>query len=90
MTESMICEGCGTPLSDCGSVGFACLNESCSYELDLAIAWLKEQKERELAYYREQLEIIQEKLVWIEREYKLTKDIIKMIEQETIVSIKPN
>ena len=47
MTESMICEGCGTPLSDCGSVGFACLNESCSYELDLAIAWLKEQKERE-------------------------------------------
>ena len=49
---------------------------------------IKEQKERELAYYREQLEIITEKLVWIEREYKLTKDIIKMIEQETIVSIK--
>jgi 5-bromo-4-chloroindolyl phosphate hydrolysis protein len=49
---------------------------------------IKEQKERELAYYREQLEIIHEKLVWIEREYKLTKDIIKMIEQETIVSIK--
>lgn len=47
MTESMICKGCGTPLSDCGSVGFACLNESCTYELDLAIAWLKEQKERE-------------------------------------------
>ena len=46
---------------------------------------IKEQKERELAYYREQLEIIHEKLVWIEREYKLTKDIIKMIEQETIV-----
>ena len=51
---------------------------------------IKEQKERELAYYREQLQIIQEKLVWIEREYKLTKDIIKMIEQETVVSIKPN
>ena len=33
---------------------------------------IKEQKERELAYYREQLEIIREKLVWIEREYKLT------------------
>jgi hypothetical protein len=49
---------------------------------------IKEQKEKELAYYREQLEIITEKLVWIEREYKLTKDIIKMIEQETIVSIK--
>ena len=51
---------------------------------------IKEQKERELAYYREQLELIQEKLIWIEREYKLTKDIIKMIEQETVVAIKPN
>jgi hypothetical protein len=48
---------------------------------------IKEQKEKELAYYREQLEIISEKLIWIEREYKLTKDIIKMIEQETVVSI---
>ena len=51
---------------------------------------IKEQKERELAYYREQLEIIHEKLVWIEREYKLTKDIIKMIEQESVVTIKQN
>ena len=49
---------------------------------------IKEQKERELAYYREQLEIITEKLIWIEREYKLTKDIIKMIEQESVVAIK--
>jgi len=49
---------------------------------------IKEQKEKQLAYYREQLEIIHEKLLWIEREYKLTKDIIKMIEQETVVSIK--
>ena len=49
---------------------------------------IKEQKEKELAYYREQLENITEKLIWIEREYKLTKDIIKMIEQETVVSIK--
>jgi len=51
---------------------------------------IKEQKEKELAYYREQLEIITEKLIWIEREYKLTKDIIKMIEQESVVAIKPN
>lgn len=51
---------------------------------------IKEQKEKELAYYREQLEIIHEKLIWIEREYKLTKDIIKMIEQEAIVAIKSN
>ena len=47
MTDILLCKGCDTPLSDCGSVGFACLNKSCSYELDLAIAWLKEQKERE-------------------------------------------
>ena len=51
---------------------------------------IKEQKERELAYYREQLEIITEKLIWIEREYRLTKDIIKMIEQESVVTIKSN
>jgi hypothetical protein len=51
---------------------------------------IKEQKEKELAYYREQLEIIHEKLVWIEREYRLTKDIIKMIEQESVVTIKQN
>jgi 5-bromo-4-chloroindolyl phosphate hydrolysis protein len=50
---------------------------------------IKEQKERELAYYREQLEIIHQKLIWIEREYKLTKDIIKMIEQESIVQLMP-
>ena len=50
---------------------------------------IKEQKERELAYYREQLEIIREKLIWIEREYKLTKDIIKMIEQESVVQLIP-
>jgi len=50
---------------------------------------IKEQKERELAYYREQLEIIHQKLVWIEREYKLTKDIIKMIEQESVVQLIP-
>ena len=48
---------------------------------------IKEQKERELAYYREQLEIIHQKLVWIEREYKLTKDIIKMIEEAKITIV---
>ena len=50
---------------------------------------IKEQKERELAYYREQLEIIHQKLVWIEREYRLTKDIIKMIDQESVVQLMP-
>lgn len=47
MSEGLLCKGCDTPLSDCGPVGFACLNKSCSYELDRAIAWLNENKERE-------------------------------------------
>jgi hypothetical protein len=47
MSDDLLCKGCDTPLSDCGPVGFACLNKSCSYELDRAITWLKENKERE-------------------------------------------
>ena len=47
MSDDLLCKGCDTPLSDCGPVGFACLNKSCSYELDLAIAWLKKDRERE-------------------------------------------
>jgi len=46
MSDNLLCKGCDTPLSDCGFAGFACLNESCSYELDLAMAWLREEKER--------------------------------------------
>jgi len=47
MPDTLLCEGCDTPLSDCGPVGFACLNKSCSYEQDLVRAWLKQTKERE-------------------------------------------
>ena len=47
MSDDLLCKGCETPLSDCGPVGFACLNKSCSYELDRAMAWLKENRERE-------------------------------------------
>ena len=46
MSDSILCKGCDTPLSDCGPVGFVCLKESCSYELDLAMTWLKEGMER--------------------------------------------
>jgi hypothetical protein len=46
MTEELLCKGCDTPLSDCGSVGFSCLNKSCSYELDMVRAWMKQTKER--------------------------------------------
>jgi hypothetical protein len=49
---------------------------------------LKEQKERELKFYKEKMFELQEKMMWLEREVKLTKDIIKMIEDETITNIE--
>jgi len=49
---------------------------------------LKEQKERELKFYKEKMLELQEKMIWLEREVKLTKDIIKMIEDETITNLE--
>lgn len=49
---------------------------------------LKEQKESELKFYKEKMFELQEKMMWLEREVKLTKDIIKMIEDESIKSIE--
>lgn len=48
---------------------------------------LKEQKEKELAFYKEKMSELQDKMLWLEREIKLTKDIIKMIEEERIKNI---
>ena len=50
---------------------------------------LKEQKEKELAFYKEKMVELQDKMLWLEREIKLTKDIIKMIEEERIKNITP-
>jgi hypothetical protein len=44
----------------------------------------KELKEKELAFYKEKITKLQDKMLWLEREIKLTKDIIKMIEEERI------
>jgi len=49
---------------------------------------LKEQKEQELKFYKEKMLELQEKMMWLDREIKLTKDIIKMIEDESIKSIE--
>lgn len=49
---------------------------------------LKEQKERELAFYKEKLAELQEKMYWVERELRLTKDIIKMIQEEKLTNIE--
>ena len=51
---------------------------------------LKEHKEKELAFYREKMAELQEKMYWLERDLTLTKDIIKMIEQEKIQNISEN
>ena len=48
---------------------------------------LKEQKEKELAFYKEKLEELQGKVYWIERDIALTKNIIKMIEEERIKNL---
>jgi len=45
---------------------------------------LKERKEKELAFYKEKLIEIQEKLYWIENELEVTKYIIKIIEEENL------
>ena len=49
---------------------------------------LKEQKEQELKFYKEKMLELQEKMMWLDREIKLTKDIIKMIEDETITNLE--
>lgn len=44
-------------------------------------------KEKELEFYREQLLDIQRKIGFLELDLKLTKQIIDMIEEESVVSI---
>lgn len=49
---------------------------------------MKEQKEKELLFYREKLEELREKVYWLERDISLTKNIIRMIEEEKVKEIK--
>ena len=44
-------------------------------------------KEKELLYYREQLEEIQRKIPFLETDLNITKQIISMIEQEKIIEV---
>ncbi len=44
-------------------------------------------KEKELLYYKEQLEEIQRKIVFLETDLNITKQIISLIEQEKIIEI---
>lgn len=47
LEKDYVCGGCGEQLSDCGPVGYSCLNKDCNYELEQALKWMKKQKERE-------------------------------------------
>jgi len=44
-------------------------------------------KEKELLYYREQLEEIQRKIAFLETDLNITKKIISLIEQEKIIEV---
>ena len=49
---------------------------------------MKEQKEKELLFYKEKLEELRNKVYWLERDITLTKNIIRMIEEEKLKEIK--
>jgi hypothetical protein len=48
---------------------------------------MKEQKEKELLFYKEKLLELQDKLYWLERDLTLTKNIIRMIEEDKVKTI---
>jgi hypothetical protein len=48
----------------------------------------KARKEKELAFYNEQLKELQAKMYWVKKEIDLTTDIIDMIEKEKVMDIQ--
>jgi len=44
----------------------------------------KEQKEKELEFYRKKLKEIEERMYWLNRDLEVTNIIIEMIETETV------
>jgi hypothetical protein len=48
----------------------------------------KARKEKELAFYNEQLKELQGKMFWVQKEIDLTTDIIDMIEREKMMDIR--
>lgn len=51
---------------------------------------MKEQKEKELLFYKEKLIELQDKLFWLERDLTLTKNIIRMIEDDKVKNLSEN
>lgn len=50
----------------------------------------KARKEQELKYYQEQLEKLQQKMFFIQKDIDLTNLIIDLIEKEKVMDIKEN
>ena len=48
---------------------------------------IKARKEKELRFYAEQLDELQRKMFFIQKEIKLTNDIIDMIKTETVLDM---
>lgn len=48
----------------------------------------KARKEKELAFYNEQLKELQGKMFWVRKEIDLTTDIINMIEKEKMMDLQ--
>lgn len=48
----------------------------------------RERKEKELAYYREQLEILRQKMFFIQKDIEITNICIQLIENEKVLDIK--
>lgn len=48
----------------------------------------KNQKEKELAFYRERLDVLAIRMKFVQQEINLTNKIIKIIESETVLQIK--
>lgn len=49
---------------------------------------LREQKEKELEFYREKLEELQSKMFFVQKEIQLTNFIIDLIEKEKVQDIR--
>lgn len=47
----------------------------------------KQSKEKELDFYRRHLDMIQQRMAFLEMDRKVTLEIIEMVENETIVTV---
>lgn len=64
------------------------MNEKTNIIIIQDLLETKSRKEKELAFYQEELRKLQEKMHYIKLEIQLTSDIILMIENEKIMDLR--